>query len=262
MKKYITINKEYHQIRRIIKKETLKIFRKNLKFIGGQEKYLVDYIYRGQEFGLTPRNWDEFVVLINLFNDSLQNSHLSKELLLIGQYSAAGNIIRTIIENAVLVKYLVINAEKWKEWLEYTFLQERYRIEPLQKKNPRLRILGTVFSTTNMIQNCIEPNKIKSYKRKYLFLCSFTHASMDRFRRISTLSRIQLKIHYSPQFNNELCEGLFNDIFVMIDSLFSSFDKTIKLRKTPTSLKKYLKLRDEFYRDYDPDAKLIISPRK
>ena len=45
MKKYRTIKKEYNQIRKIIKKETLEIFRKNIKFIESQEKYLVDYIY-------------------------------------------------------------------------------------------------------------------------------------------------------------------------------------------------------------------------
>lgn len=262
MKKYITLNKEYNLIKRIIKKETLEIFRKNIKFIENQEKYLVDHIYRGEELGLVPRNRDEFVVLINLFNDSLQNSRLSKELMLIGQYNAAGNIIRTIFENSILVQYLIMNPEKWEEWLEYTSLQEKFRMEPLEKKDPHLRELESKFSPTNMIKCSTAPDKIKNDRRKYLFLCSFAHASMDRFRRISTLTREQLGIHYSPQFNQGLCEALFNDIFVMVDRLFSNFEKTIKLNKTPTSIKKYLKLKDDFYRDYEPDTKIVIFPRK
>lgn len=246
IKKYKDIIREYKKIRKNVKDITKSTFKNKLKLIELQERLLLEYVINSHLW-VPEGNDNQFFFLVNLYHDAVQSERRVKELIIEGDYNAAGTLLRNIFETMLLIEHLGKYASDWREWLEFQDLQEIEREKPLQKKSKRLRQLGLKFSIKRLIENRDEISVKENYKWTYGYFCSFSHTSMERLRRRTDAAEgVGFTIYYVPEFNTKIVNYYLNSLFTMIDAINTDFNSAFKPIKLPLILKKYNKVKELF----------------
>lgn len=242
IKKYADMMKEYRKIRKKIKETTKSIFEKKIKMLESQEKFLLEYIINCYQW-VPKGNNNQFFFLVNLYHDAVQSSRRIRELIIEGDYNAAGTLLRNIFETMLLVEHLSKYANDWQEWLEYQTLEENEREKPMEKKSRRLKQLRSKFAINRLIENRVETLVKENYKWTYGYFCSFPHTSMERLRRRTKgVKDVGFKIYFAPEYNSKIANYYFNSLFTMIDTIHADFSIAFKPIKLPPILKRYNKV--------------------
>lgn len=246
IKKYKDMMKEYRKLRNKVKVSTQTVFKDKIKLLETQEKLLLEYTINCHQW-VPEGNNNQFFFLINLYHDAIQSGRRIKELIIEGDYNAAGTLLRNIFETMLLVEHLSKYQNDWQEWAEYQRLEENEREKPLQKKSTRLNQLRPKFAISKLIENRNDLSVKENYKWTYSYFCSFPHTSMERLRRRTIgVKNIGFMIYYAPRFNEKSAKYYLNTLFTMIDTIHTDFNSAFKPIKLPLILKKYNKLKEFF----------------
>lgn len=246
IKKYKDIISEYKKIRKNVKDITKSTFKNKLKLIELQERLLLEYVINSHQW-VPEGNDNQFFFLVNLYHDAVQSGRRVKELIIEGDYNAAGTLLRNIFETMLLIEHLGKYASDWREWLEFQDLQENEREKPLRKKSKRLWQLIQKFSINKLIENRDEVSVKGNYKWTYGYFCSFPHTSMERLRRRTDVAEgVGFTIYYVPEFNIKIANYYLDSLFTMIDTIHTDFNSAFKPIKLPLILKRYNKVKELF----------------
>lgn len=250
IKKYKDMMKEYKRLRRSVKENTKSKFENKLKFIELQERLLLEYIINCYQWVPKGDN-NQFFFLVNLYHDAVQSGRRVKELVIEGDYNAAGTLLRNIFETMLLVEHLCKYASDWKDWLEYQTLEENERENSLEKKSKRLKQLRSKFAINRLIENRDEIHVKENYKWTYGYLCSFPHTSMERLRRRTEgVKDVGFKVYFAPEFKFEIAKYYLNTLFTLIDTIHKDFSMAFKPKKLPPILKRYIRVRNSLNKIY------------
>jgi len=243
MKSFKVLRQEIKNINKETKDETKKIFKKEIGLLKKQEKFLYEFLFNINEEQLGNIEGNQLFFLINLFSDSLQQTNLIRELIIVGKYNAAGTLLRNLFETMLLIEHLQINTSDWRDWLEYQKLSEDERENPLERPSDRLRTLIRKFTPSTLMNAITNETARANSKWTYSYLCSFPHTSMERIRRVTeTTEENNFRIRYADKFINDVAQYSFNTLFTLIDSIYDFFIVAIGAPIEGT-LKEYEKIR-------------------
>jgi len=241
---YAEMIKKHRKNKREIIKKTKSIFAESIKKLENQERLLLDFIINCHD-NVTMNDNNQFFFLVNLYSDALQSGSVTRKLILEGEYSAAGALMRNIFETMLLIEFLCKKQDNWKDWFEYQRINEDEKATSFKEKSSRLKKLIGKFAVSGFINNRSDIAVKENYRWTYAYLCSFPHTSMERLRRRTLGTDKGFLVYFTAQFNEDIAKYYLNTLFTLIDTIHSDFCVTFKPIKYPYLLKRYDSLKNK-----------------